>query len=81
MLLNRIFTVIKKGFVFIKDKSCKSISMHTFKGLVEEPKQVTSSFCKLKEENSEMSGVYILAFYIEMKKNPILSKLSLARLK
>ena len=44
--------------------------MHTFKGLVEEPKQVTSSFCKLKEENSEMSGVYILAFYIEMKKNP-----------
>ena len=44
--------------------------MHTFKGLVEEPKQVTSSFCKLKEENSEMSGVYILSFYIEMKKNP-----------
>ena len=44
--------------------------MHTFKGLVEEPKQVTSRFCKLKEENSEMSGVYMLAFYIEMKKNP-----------
>ena len=44
--------------------------MHTFKGLVEEPKQVTNSFCKSKEENSEISGVYMFVFYIEMKKNP-----------
>jgi hypothetical protein len=44
----------------IKSKSGRSINIQSFKGSLEEPKQVTSSFCRLNGENSDKSGLYII---------------------
>ena len=43
----------------INSKSGRSINMQSFNGSFEEPKHVTSNFCRSNGENSDNSGLYI----------------------